>query len=128
MNVFYSPRHLTFIVVYLTKYADNVFHYRYLKADHAIRPHYAPGGDGSSDYVENIYQHEWSEEIFLYKAPPSLSGRYIYAGAVHAGYYGSNDITNGGTRMLLSWTAPTGQDPASANSEYQILTAGIDWT
>ena len=127
VNVFYSPRHLTFIIVYLTTYADNIFHYRYLLADQAIRPHYAPGGEADPDYVDNIYKYKWSEELFLYQAPKSLSGKYIYAGAVHAGYYGSNDITNGGTRMLLSWTSPTGEKPESLLSEYQIVTAGIDW-
>ena len=127
LNVFYSPRHLTFIIVYLSQYADNTFYWRYLKADHGILPHFAPGGQADSDYVDNIYQYEWSEQRVLYKAPPSKSGRYIYSGAVHAGYYGTDDITNGGSRMLLSWTAPTGENPASVDSEYQIVTAGIDW-
>ena len=126
VNLFYSPRHLTFIMVYLTVYADNTFYFRYLKADHAILPSFAPGAD-QTDYVENILKYPWSDRRVLYKAPPSLSGRYIYAGGVHDGYYGSNDIKNGGTRMLLSWTAPTGKNPASLTSEYQILTAEIEW-
>ena len=127
VNLLYSPRHLTFIIIYLTTWADNTFYYRYLLADSAVRPHYAPGGEPDSDYVDNIYKYNWSEERVLYQAPKSLSGKYIYAGGVHAGYYGSNDITNGGTRMLLSWTAPTGQKPESLLSEYQIMTAVIDW-
>ena len=125
--LFYSPRHLTFVMVYLNTYADNTFYYRYLKADRAILPPFAPGGDPSSDYVENMVKYDWSDEYVLYKAPKTLSGKYIYAGAVHEGYYGSNDITNGGSKMLLSWTAPTGEDPSSLNSEYQIVTAEVDW-
>lgn len=127
VDVFYSPRHLTFIIVYLTIYADSTFYYRYLEADQGILPPFAPGGDTSSDYVENIFKYKWSDEQVLYKAAQGLSGKYIYAGGVHAGYYGSNDITNGGTKMLLSWTAPTGLDPSSFLSEYQIVTAEIDW-
>ena len=127
IDVFYSPRHLTFIIVYLTIFADSTFYYRYLEADQGILPPFAPGGDTSSDYVENIFMYNWSDEQVLYKAAQGLSGRYVYAGGVHAGYYGSNDITNGGTKMLLSWTAPTGLDPSSYLSEYQIVTAEIDW-
>ncbi|KAL9102038.1 MAG: hypothetical protein Q9163_002771 [Psora crenata] len=128
VNIFYSPRHLTFIIVYLTVYADSTFYYRYLQADQGILPSFAPGAGSSSDYFENVLQYKWSEEQVLYKSAQGLSGKYIYAGAVHEGYYGSNDITNGGSKMLISWTAPTGQDPSSINSEYQIITAEIDWT
>lgn len=127
IDVFYSPRHLTFIAVYLSIYADSTFYYRYLEADDAILPPFAPGGDKSSDYVENILKYTWSDQQVLYKASTGLSGKYIYSGGLHAGYYGSNDITNGGSRMLISWTAPTGLDPSTATSEYQIVTAEIDW-
>ena len=127
INIFYSPRHLTFIVVYMTAYADSTFYYRYLKADKAILPPFAPGGDSSSDYVENIVKYDWSEEQVLYKTEKGLKGHYTYAGAVHEGYYSSNDVTNGGSKILLSWTAPTGEDPSSINSEYLIVTAEIEW-
>lgn len=126
VDVFYSPRHLTFIIVYMTIYADSTFYYRYLEAGQGILPPFAPGGT-SSDYVENILKYSWSAEQVMYKAATGLSGKYIYSGGVHEGYYGSNDIVNGGTKMLLSWTAPTGQDPSSAISEYQIVTAEVDW-
>lgn len=124
-DMFYSPRHLTFIFVYLTPYADNTFYYRYLQADHAIRPSFAGGQD--DDYVENIVKYSWSEEQVLYKAAPGLAGHYIYAGGVHQGYYDEDDITNGDSRMLISWTAPTGENPASLDSEYQMVTAEIRW-
>lgn len=127
VDVFYSPRHLTFIIVYMTTYADNTFYFRYLKANEAILPPSAPGADPSSDYVEALVAHPWSEERVVYKASPGLSGKYIYCGGVHQGYYGDDDIANGGTKMLLSWTAPTGNNPASGTSEYQIITAEVDW-
>lgn len=127
IDVFYSPRHLTFIAVYLTIYADSTFYYRYLEANQAIIPPYAPGGDKSSDFVENILKYTWSKEQVLYKAATGLSGKYIYSGGVHANYYGSNDVINGGSRMLLSWTAPTGLDPSTQTSEYQIVTAEVQW-
>jgi len=95
VNVFYSPRHLTFIIVYLTIYADSTFYYRYLEADQGILPPFAPGGDSSSDYVETILKYNWSEQQVLYKAAQGLSGKYIYSGGPHLGYYGSNDIING---------------------------------
>lgn len=126
VDVFYSPRHLTFIAIYLTIYADNVFYYRYLIADSAILPPFAPGGDKNSDYVENLLKYEWSDEQVLYKAKPGLNGKYIYSGGVHLGYFGSNDISNGGSRILLSWTAPTGKEPSTATSEYQIVTAEVN--
>ena len=127
IDVFYSPRHLTFIIVYMNVYADSTFYFRYLEADQGILPPFAPGGNTNADYVENIFKYAWSEEQVLYKASPGLSGKYIYSGGIHQGYFGSNDITNGGSRMLLSWTAPTGLDPSSFTSEYQIITAEIIW-
>ena len=127
VDIFYSPRHLTFIAVYLTSYVDNTFYYRYLETDVAIRPPYAPGGNVADDFVANILKFKWSEQTLLYKASPGLSGKYIYSGGVHQGYYGSDDITNGGSKMLLSWTAPTGLNPSAFESEYQTVTAEVDW-
>jgi len=127
IDVFYSPRHLTFIIVYLTTYADSTFYYRYLEADQGILPHFVPGGDKSPDYIENILKYKWSDQKVLYKAAPGLSGKYIYSGGPHLGYFGSDDIINGGSKMLLSWTAPTGLDPSTLLSEYQIPTAEITW-
>ncbi|KAL8904984.1 MAG: hypothetical protein Q9207_002907 [Kuettlingeria erythrocarpa] len=126
IDIFYSPRHMTFIAVYLTIYADSTFYYRFLNASHAIVPSYAPGGDKNSDCAENLLKYGWSDEQVLYKAKPGLAGSFIYSGGVHTRYFGSDDIVNGGTRMLLSWTAPTGQNPASAVSEYQIVTAEVN--
>lgn len=124
-DIFYSPAHLTFIFVYLNPYADNTFYFRYLKADHAIIPPFAPGGDPSSDYAENLVRYDWAEPQVLYKAAPGPTGMYIYAGGVHQGYFDEDDITNGGKKMLISWTAPTGANPASKSSEYSLMTAHI---
>lgn len=128
IDIFYSPRHLTFIAVYLNHYADSTFYYRHLVADSAIIPPYAPGGNQDEDIVENVLKYKWSDEAVLYKAAQGMNGHYIYAGGVHREYYGSDDIANGGSKMLISWTAPTGQDPSTLASEYQIITAEIDWT
>jgi hypothetical protein len=127
VDIFYSPRHLTFIAVYLTGYADSTFYYRYLQAGSAIVPSYAPGGQESEDIVERMLQHEWSDERILYKAPKGMNGHYIYAGGVHQGYYGEDDITNGGSKLLLSWTAPTGLEPSTVKSEYELVTAEVHW-
>lgn len=92
-----------------------------------IIPPYAPGGNVADDLVANVLKFKWSDERLLYKAIPGLNGKYIYSGGVHQGYYGSDDITNGGSRMMLSWTAPTGLDPSAFASEYQIVTAEVGW-
>lgn len=127
IDVFYSPRYMTFIAVYLTIYADNTFYYRYLQSNSSIIPSYAPGGDQHYDCAEALLHNQWSDEQVLYKAKAGLSGAFIYSGGVHLRYFGADDITNGGSRMLLSWTAPTGKNPASATSEYQIVTAEVDF-
>ncbi|KAK5201546.1 hypothetical protein LTR16_002288 [Cryomyces antarcticus] len=125
-DVFYSPHHKTFLFIYLNPYADNKFYYRYLQSDHAIIPSYSDG-NGEEDYVENIVKHTWSDEQVLFEAPMPKNGHYIYAGGVHMGYFEGDEVTNGGTRMLISWSAPTGENPASSDSEYQLCTAEINW-
>jgi hypothetical protein len=125
IDVFYSPYHATFIMVYLTCDADNTFYYRYLQSDHAIvYPCANRSFISESDCVENIVKYNWSSPQILYKASPPPFG-YIYAGAVHGGYFGINDITNGGTKMLLSWTQHTGMDAASPPSGYAHMTAAV---
>jgi hypothetical protein len=125
-DMFYSPYHLTFIFVYLTPYADSTFYYRYLEADTEILPTDSSNGQ-AGDYVENIVKYQWSDQQILYKASPGPTGKYAYAGGVQAGYFDEDDITNGGSKMLISWTVPTGEDPASNDSEYFLVTAEIDW-
>ena len=126
-DIFYSPAHLTFIFVYLNPYADNTFYFSYLQADQAIRPSFAPGGVPNTDYAENLVKYSWSDPVVLYKAQAGPTGMYIYAGGVHQGYFDQDDITNGGKKMLLSWTVPTGANPAGMSSEYYFMTADVDF-
>lgn len=121
-DLFYSPRHLTFIMVYMTIYVDNTFYYRFLNSSFPIIPPYGPGSDKSSDFVENIVRQPWSPEQVLYRVPKPAQS-YAYAGSVHQGYFSTDDITNGGAKMLLSWTAKTGLNAASPASGYSINTA-----
>ncbi|KAL9617084.1 MAG: hypothetical protein Q9160_008114 [Pyrenula sp. 1 TL-2023] len=124
-DLFYSPRHLTFIMVYMTAYADNTFYYRYLSSPSAILPPYAPGGNNSTDIAENIVRLPWSTEQVLYRVPTPAKS-YAYAGSVHQGYFGTDDITTGGTKMLISWTANTGLDAAAPKGGYAIMTAVVE--
>jgi len=116
-------------MVYLTPHADNTFYYRYLRASDPIAPPYSDAATSSSDYdyVEEILKHPWSEEQVLYKADSPPAGNYIYAGGVHAAYFGNDDITKGGTKLLLSWTEHTGEDAASPKSGYAHMTAGVEF-
>lgn len=127
-DIFYSPSHLTFIFVYINAYADNTFYYRFLQTDKPIYPSYVQGGVSNSDFVENLVKYKWSEEKILYKAAAGPTGKYIYAGGVQAGYFDEDDITNGGKKMLISWTVPTGSNPAASDSEYFFITAEIEWS
>jgi hypothetical protein len=120
-DIFYSPYHRTYIFVYMNNLADSTFHYRYLLAPAAIIP------STGTDTVEAIVKYSWSAEQTLLKTPSALSGQYTYAGGIQAGYFGADDITNGGLKMLLSWSSPTGQLGNSALTQYQIPTAQITW-
>ncbi|KAI9779812.1 MAG: hypothetical protein M1839_007125 [Geoglossum umbratile] len=113
-DLFYSPTHLTFLFIYLTPNADNTFYYRYLQAPSAILP------STTSDFAENIVRYKWSEEMILYKAPPGPNGKFVYAGGVQMGYYGVDDVTNGGKKAMLSWT---GIKSGKNGSEYAFITA-----
>lgn len=125
LDVFYSPKHKTFILVYQTYYADNDFYWRYLNADHAIIPQWQGGSD--PDYVANIWKYPWSQDFLLYTTPAPTDGSYTYGGGAFPGYYDAQDITNGGSRMLLTWTQPTGENPGSVDTGYFHMSAEIDW-
>lgn len=112
-------------MVYMDYYTDNSFYWRYLKAPNPIVPGYL--GGNQTDYVEALYTYSWSADYLLFKAPAPTSS-YNYAGGVHQGYYGSDDITQGGSRMLFTWTHPTGQNSASATTGYQLISAEISWS
>ena len=129
MDLIYSPAHMTFIMIYLTPEADNTFYYRYLMGKDnstlAISPPYESGGD--EHYVENLITNTWSEQQILFTVPTPERG-YAYAGGMHAGYFGKDDITNGGTKMLCTWTEHTKVDPEKPDSGYahksQIIELG----
>lgn len=125
-DLIYSPHHLTFLMVYMTTYVDNTFYYRFLNSSTPILPPYASGGDPSSDFVENIVKSPWSSERVLYRIPKPAKS-FAYAGSVHQGYFAKDDITNGGNKMLLSWTAETGLDGATPQSGYALMTAVIEF-
>lgn len=128
-DLLYSSYHKTFLMVYLTRHTDNTFYYRHLQASDPILPPYARVDNPPSDYdyVEEVLKQPWSEEKVLYKADTPPAGNYIYAGSVHAGYFGPDDITQGGKKALLSWTQHTGEDAASPRSGYAHMTARVEF-
>ena len=119
MDLIYSPVHKTFVIIYLTPEADNTFYYRYLVGkDNStvnIIPPYEQGGD--ANYVENLLTNAWSEPRVLFTVPKPARG-YAYAGGIHAGYFGNDDITEGGTKMLCTWTEHTEIDPDKPERGY----------
>lgn len=117
LDVVYVPALRSFLMIYLNTLADNTFYYRYLPLDLNV--------DQSGNYVENIVTSSWSEEKVLANITAPVQG-YIYAGGMHAGYFGDDDITNGGMKMLITWTEHTGQDAASPASGYAHESAYIE--
>jgi hypothetical protein len=108
MDVIYVPALRTFLMVYLNTLADNTFYYRYLPLDL----------NADSADLGNILMHaEWSDEKILAKIDAPVEG-FVYAGGLHAGYFGDDDITNGGWKMLITWTEHTGKDAASPETGY----------
>lgn len=119
MDLIYSPAHKTFIIIYLTPQADNTFYCRYLIGKdnntlNIVPPHEA--GDDNK-YVEEILNNAWSDEEVLFTISAPDRG-YAYAGGLHAGYFGNDDIVNGGTKMLCTWTEHTKVDPYKPESGY----------
>ncbi|KEF58545.1 uncharacterized protein A1O9_06471 [Exophiala aquamarina CBS 119918] len=116
MDIFYVPALRSFIMVYLNIYGDNTFYYRHLPLDLDV----IPGGD----YVDNIVSGKWSEEKVLAK-PGAPVREFLYSGGVHGGYFGAEDITNGGWKMLITWTEKTGADAYSPNAGYAHKSAYV---
>lgn len=128
LDIFWSPKHSTFMMVYQTYYADNNFYWRYLQlpAGVSIKPIWA--GGSQQDFVQAIYTYPWSADIFLFTTPAPADGSYTYGGGAMQGYYDGSDITRGGSRMLLTWTEQSGQNPGSGTSGYYHRSAEIDWS
>ena len=123
-DIFYSPRHLTFIMVFMDVYIDNKIYWQYLKATKPIIPTYAGGDD--DDIAQYLTQYSWSGWTLLMNLPTPAQ-YYTYGAGMHAGYFGQKDITRGGTKMLLTWTAPTGKNGASASTGYSMMSAVATW-
>jgi hypothetical protein len=122
-EVIYAPLFKTFIMVYLTNMADNTFYYRYCQPQDIVPP-YELGGH--AEYAEAIKGCNWTDRRVLYTVPEP-DREFVYAGGVHAGYYGGDDIVSGGRKMMISWTEKTGQDANSPNAGYAHKTAYVDW-
>ena len=125
LDIFYSPRHMTFICVYQDAGFDSTIFWKYLNAPKPIIPKYA-GGD-EVDIVQNIYKYEWKDQGPLYE-PAQPSGGRAYNGGMHAGYYDADDITNGGDKMLIAWIGPTaGGQMNSASAGYEHFTTTVQF-
>ncbi|KIW15360.1 hypothetical protein PV08_05406 [Exophiala spinifera] len=116
LDVFYVPALRSFVMIYLNTVADNTFYYRHLPLDLDV--------DENGDY-QHIITSQWSEEGVLAKIDAPAEG-YMYAGGMHAGYFGDDDITNGGWKMLITWTEHTGKDAASPESGYAHKSAYVE--
>lgn len=86
VDIFYSPRHLTFIMIFQNVYCDNNIYWRYLKPSAPILPTYA--GGTQDDIVEWITKSSWGPTSVLLSLPAAGSG-YTYGGgkfAFESGY------------------------------------------
>lgn len=119
LDVIYVPILRSFLMIYLKTLADNTFYYRHLPLD--------LDAEARDLYGENIVKGKWSEEKVLTKIDAPVEG-YIYAGGMHAGYFGEDDITNGGWKMLITWTEHTGKDAATPESGYAHKSAHVQFT
>ena len=117
LDVIYVPAMRSFLMIYLNTLADNTFYYRHLPVN--LNPE-----DQAPD-VENILTAQWSDEKILAQILAPAQG-YIYAGGMHAGYFGADDITNGGWKILITWTEHTGKDAQSVESGYAHMSASVE--
>ncbi|KIW50091.1 hypothetical protein PV05_11712 [Exophiala xenobiotica] len=117
LDLVYVPALRSFVMVYLNTLADNTFYYRHLPLDLDV---------DQNDEYDRIVTSQWSDEKVLTKIDSPAEG-YIYAGGIHAGYFGDDDITNGGWKVLITWTEHTGKDAASAESGYAHKSAYVDF-
>lgn len=121
LDLLYSPRHLSWVLVYETPYADNRFYYQVLKATEPILPSYA--GGNYDDIVTAVYEFPWSDPILLFQAPTPANGHYVYGGGVNPGYFDDDDFVNGGTKMLVHWSEPLAY--GDWHEYYTVGTAGL---
>ena len=122
-DLIYSPYFKNFFMIYLTNMADNTLYWRYCQNPGGYVPVYQGGPD---DWAEAIRSCAWSGRQVMYNIPKP-EREFVYAASVHAGYYRDDDITQGGRKMLISWTEKTGQDASSPDAGYAHKTAYVDW-
>lgn len=124
VDIFYSPRHLTFIAVYMNAYTDNTFWAHYLDAPKPILPQWAGGEE--ADIVQFVTKYPWGKQFLIFNQPPPAKS-YNYGGGMNMGYFGANDVTRGGNKMLLHWTHPTGLEAGSASTGFELQSAVVTW-
>ena len=112
LDMVYNPKANTFIMIYTVFPPDNKFYYRellpYPGTLNGVFPPYESYGD--DHWADTIVSGKWDGEaslLYQVKDPPVGT---MYAGGIHAGYFGDEDITNGGNSILLTWTEHTGKE------------------
>lgn len=112
-DIFFSRLHGTFIFVYMNGHVDSTFYYRKLLVPKPIEAPFPAIPKSSSEWdalAENIWKHPWStEETILLKTVPHQDTGFNYAGSVARGFFGEDDISEGGNKLLLTWTIRTGR-------------------
>jgi hypothetical protein len=115
LDILYLPKSSTFLMIYTTYPPDNKFYFRELLphpgTTEGTFPPYTGFGYSDVNYADTIMTGKWaSEGAVLYEVHPEVA--MMYASGVHAGYFGEEDVTNGGDSILLSWTEQTGKSGA----------------
>lgn len=111
-DIIFSKLHGTFLLIYMNGKVDSTFYYRKLLTPTPIVAPFSAVPLDSPEYdafVEHLFKHPWStEEEVLLKTVPHIEGEYNYAGSIATGYFGEEDIANGGHKLLLTWTSRSG--------------------
>lgn len=124
IDIFYSPRHLTFLMIFMDGFSDNRLQYRYLISP-PIVPTFAGGSAADvGDYLAMGYKWSAPQVLVQIETPPT---GYAYGGGMQPGYFGVDDVVNGGSRMLVSWTWPNGKAANTLGGGLGFRTAVVTW-
>lgn len=139
VDLFYSPYHATYIIVYLRGGDDAGFHYRYLATSNSsaivpfwVKPTSFVNADGPSgsyvDIAEELVRNKWSKEHALHVVRPGSQNITPSYGGVQLGYFDEDDIANGGKKMLLIWNMPV-WDPkqTSLYGNDEVISTVVEW-
>ena len=111
-DMVYMPKAYTFMMIYTVYPPDNKFYYRELLphpgTDNGAYPPYGPSGD--DHWADTIVTGKWDADATCLHTVPDPAVGSMYAGGVHSGYFGDEDLTNGGDSILLAWTEHTGKE------------------